>query len=117
MNALNFNPQVGDKVRFIDNPNKQNAVALAKENGLVVGKVYTVEEAFMISGMPTICVEGVDICFITDIFESGDEGEEAWWTIEIVYRMYCNDNLETLPIKILEQMVEYIQQIIDSKKK
>jgi hypothetical protein len=37
------------------------------------------------------------------------------WTPEVVYDVYCNDNLEELPVKILEEMKEHLQNIIDKK--
>lgn len=39
----------------------------------------------------------------------------APWTNEVVYGVYCNDDLENLPIHILEQMRDHIEEIIKSK--
>lgn len=38
------------------------------------------------------------------------------WTDKVVYEVYCNDNSEELPISILEQMNNYIGNVIESKK-
>lgn len=38
------------------------------------------------------------------------------WTDKVVYEVYCNDNLEELPIGILEQMNSCIGSVIESKK-
>ena len=37
------------------------------------------------------------------------------WTKEIVFKVYCRDNLYELPLKILEQMRDHLDNIIDSK--
>ena len=37
------------------------------------------------------------------------------WTNDVVYKVYCNDNLETLPVKILQQMACHISNIISEK--
>ena len=37
------------------------------------------------------------------------------WTKEVVFKVYCNDNLYELPLKILEQMRDHLNNIIDSK--
>ena len=37
------------------------------------------------------------------------------WTKEIVFKVYCNDNLYELPLNILEQMRDHLNNIIDSK--
>ena len=37
------------------------------------------------------------------------------WTKETVFKVYCRDNLYELPLKILEQMRDHLNNIIDSK--
>ena len=37
------------------------------------------------------------------------------WTKEVVFKVYCNDNLYELPLNILEQMRDHLNNIIDSK--
>ena len=37
------------------------------------------------------------------------------WTKETVFKVYCRDNLYELPLKILEQMRDHLDNIIDSK--
>ena len=37
------------------------------------------------------------------------------WTNDVVYKTYCNDELETLPVKILQQMACHISYIISGK--
>ena len=37
------------------------------------------------------------------------------WTKETVFKVYCNDNLYELPLNILEQMRDHLNNIIDSK--
>ena len=37
------------------------------------------------------------------------------WTKEVVFKVYCNDNLYELPLKVLEQMRDHLNNIIDSK--
>ena len=37
------------------------------------------------------------------------------WTKEIVFKVYCNDNLYELPLNVLEQMRDHLNNIIDSK--
>lgn len=37
------------------------------------------------------------------------------WTKEVVFKAYCNDNLYELPLNILEQMKDHLNNIIDSK--
>lgn len=37
------------------------------------------------------------------------------WTKEIVFKIYCNDNLYELPLEILKQMRGHLDNIIDSK--
>lgn len=38
------------------------------------------------------------------------------WTKEVVFKTYCNDNIYELPLKILEDMKSYLDNIIDNKK-
>ena len=37
------------------------------------------------------------------------------WTKEVVFKVYCNDNLYELPLNVLEQMRDHLNNIIDSK--
>lgn len=37
------------------------------------------------------------------------------WTKETVFKVYCRDNLYELPLKVLEQMRDHLNNIIDSK--
>ena len=37
------------------------------------------------------------------------------WTKEAVFKVYCNDNLYELPLNVLEQMRDHLNNIIDSK--
>lgn len=37
------------------------------------------------------------------------------WTNDVVYKVYCNDELETLPVKILQKMACHISSIISDK--
>lgn len=37
------------------------------------------------------------------------------FTKEAVFKIYCNDNLYELPLKVLEQMRDHLDNIIDSK--
>ena len=37
------------------------------------------------------------------------------WTKEVVFKVYCNDNLYELPLNVLEQMRNHLNNIIDSK--
>lgn len=37
------------------------------------------------------------------------------WTKETVFKVYCNDDLNKLPLKILKQMRSYLDNIIDNK--
>lgn len=37
------------------------------------------------------------------------------WTPKVVYSVYCNDDLNTLPVGILSDMKLHLQTIIDSK--
>ena len=37
------------------------------------------------------------------------------WTKETVFKVYCRDNLYELPLNILEQMRDHLNNIIDSK--
>ena len=37
------------------------------------------------------------------------------FTKEVVFKIYCNDNLYELPLKVLEQMRDHLDNIIDSK--
>ncbi len=37
------------------------------------------------------------------------------WTPDVVYKVYCNDDLKTLPFSILEDMKFYIDQVILEK--
>ena len=46
---------------------------------------------------------------------SDDCGNELLWPNDVVYNIYCNDDLTTLPVKILEQMRDHLQSIIDAK--
>ena len=41
--------------------------------------------------------------------------ESQPWTKEVVFKVYCRDNLYELPLKILEQMRDHLNNIIDSK--
>ena len=37
------------------------------------------------------------------------------WTKEVVFKVYCNDDLNKLPLEILKQMRSYLDNIIDNK--
>lgn len=39
------------------------------------------------------------------------------WLNEVVYTVFSQDDLETLPLPILEQMKQHLQSVIDQKKK
>lgn len=41
--------------------------------------------------------------------------ESVDWTKDVVYKVYCNYDLNTLPIPILEDMKDYIEEIIRRK--
>lgn len=41
--------------------------------------------------------------------------ESEKWDDEVVYHIYRNDDLETLPVGILEQMANHIQHVIKNK--
>lgn len=41
--------------------------------------------------------------------------KSAEWTKSVVYKVYCNDDLNELPKSILEDMRDYIIEIINSK--
>lgn len=47
------------------------------------------------------------------VFKRGQKVVE--WNDAVVYKTYCNDNLETLPVEILKQMKRHIQDVIDHK--
>lgn len=51
-----------------------------------------------------------------NICENCGEVKSVEWTKDVVYNVYCNDDLTTLPISILEDMRDYIIEIIDNKK-
>lgn len=44
-----------------------------------------------------------------------EETKTQPWTKEVVFKVYCNDNLYELPLNILEQMRDHLNNIIDSK--
>lgn len=48
-----------------------------------------------------------------DIFSIEQKDE---WPDHIVYEIYCNDELDTLTVKILEQMKQHIQHVIKEKR-
>lgn len=50
------------------------------------------------------------------ICENCGEFNSVGWTKDIIYMVYCNDDLNELPISILEDMRDYITEIIDNKK-
>lgn len=37
------------------------------------------------------------------------------WTKEVVFKVYCNDDLNKLPLEILKQMRSYLDTIIENK--
>jgi hypothetical protein len=37
------------------------------------------------------------------------------WTPEVVYKVYCKDDLNTLPLPILENMKQYLESVISNK--
>lgn len=39
------------------------------------------------------------------------------WPNKVVFQIYCNDDLKTLPIAILEQMRQYLEELIADKEK
>lgn len=43
------------------------------------------------------------------------EQQDNQWSNEVVYHIYRNDDLETLPVGILEQMANHIQPVIENK--
>lgn len=58
------------------------------------------------------CVEFGEMAFvkINDI-----KNRTVEWTPEIVYKVYCKDDLNTLPVSILEDMKKYVEAIILDK--
>ena len=50
-----------------------------------------------------------------DIEEVKKIAKSQPWTKETVFKVYCNDNLYELPLNILEQMRDHLNNIIDSK--
>lgn len=49
------------------------------------------------------------------ICENCGEIKSVEWSKDVVYKVYCNDNLNELPISILEDMRDYIIEIINYK--
>lgn len=50
-------------------------------------------------------------------YKRSDKGESVAWTKDVVYKVYCNDDLNELPLGILNDMKEYIEEIIKIKLK
>jgi len=65
-----------------------------------------IEEIALLSNPPTY----------KKICENCGEIKSVEWSKDVVYKVYCNDNLNELPISILEDMRDYIIEIINDKK-
>ena len=52
---------------------------------------------------------------IEEVKKIAKETKVQPWTKEVVFKVYCNDNLYELPLNVLEQMRDHLNNIIDSK--